>query len=107
MRVGKLRHKGEIQSCTETPDSFGEPTKGWVKLYDVWCDIKPLNGTEKYVSAEKHATSTHQVIIRYSSGISPKMRLVSRGRTFEIKSAFNVNEKDRMMQLIVEEQVND
>lgn len=104
MRVGKLRHSGIIESYTETIDAVGGVTKGWSEFSKVWCDIKPLNGNEKYVSAEKHATATHQVIIRYLEGVNPKMRLLSRGRTFEILSALNINEEDKMMQLIVEEE---
>ncbi len=106
MRIGKLRHVGTIESYTEAKNSFGEAEKTWSEFCKVWCDIKPLNGNEKYVSAEKHATATHQVIIRYRDGVNPKMRLVSRGRTFEILSALNVNEQDKMMQLIVEEEAD-
>lgn len=106
MRAGKLRHTGSIESYTETTDSVGGVAKAWSGFANVWCDIKPLNGNEKYVSAEKHATATHRVIVRYTYGINPKMRLISRGRTFEIKAVLNVNEQDRMMQLIVEEEAD-
>lgn len=106
MRIGKLRHKGIIESLVKTADAAGGPLESWTKFSDVWCDIKPLNGKEKYVSSEKHATATHQVIMRYKSGIKPEMRLVSRGRIFEIKASLNVNEEDYMTQLIVEEDAN-
>ena len=106
MRVGKLRHLGSIEDYTETVNSFGETVKTWSEFSKVWCDIRPLNGNEKYVSAEKHATATHQVIIRYLAGVNPKMRLVARGRTFEITAVLNINEQDKMMQLIVEEEAD-
>lgn len=106
MRVGKLRHKGVIERYSQTTDDAGGVTKTWTKFIDVWCDIKPLSGNEKYVSSEKHATATHQVMIRYVLGIDTKMRLLSRGRVFEIKAALNIKEQDRMIQLVVEEEAD-
>lgn len=106
MRIGKLRHKGTIENLVKSQDASGGPIENWSKFKDVWCDIKPLNGNEKYVSSEKHSTATHQIIMRYVQGVNPKMRLVSRGRTFEILSALNVNEQDKMLQLIVEEEAD-
>jgi len=106
MRVGKLRHKGIIESLVKGKDAVGGATESWTKFSDVWCDIKPLNGKEKYVSSEKHATATHQVLLRYVNGINPKMRLLSRGRVFEVVAVLNINEEDKMMQLVVEEDAN-
>ena len=103
MRAGTLRHAGSIEEYTQTVDGFGGVTKVWTEFSKVWCAINPLRGTEKYVSAEKHATATHQVTIRYLDGVEPKMRLLSRGREFEVISVINVGERDKMMQLIVEE----
>ena len=107
MRVGTLRHFGTIEGYTETKDTFGAVSKAWSEFCKVYANINPLRGDEKYVSAEKHATATHQVTVRYRQGINPKMRLTLRGRTFEIVSVINVGERDKMMQLIVEEDADD
>ncbi len=106
MRTGTLRHTGSIESYIETIDSVGGVTKVWAQFCQVWCSIQPLTGNEKYVSAEKHARATHQVTIRYKNGIDPKMRLLSRGRIFEIIAVINVGERDKMMQLIAEEEAD-
>jgi len=106
MRVGKLRHKGTIENLVKSQDASGGAIRDWVEYAKAWCDVKPLNGNEKYVSAEKHATATHQVIIRYLKGVNPKMRLLLRGRVFEIIAVLNVNEEDKMIQLIVEEEAD-
>jgi len=103
MRTGTLRHAGSIEKYTETVDELGGVTKVWTEFSKVWCAINPVRGDEKYFSAEKHARVTHQVTIRFLDGVNPKMRLLSRGREFEIVSAINVGERDKMMQLLVEE----
>jgi SPP1 family predicted phage head-tail adaptor len=103
MRVGKLRHTGTIENLVKGQDDAGGALESWTEFKKVWCDIKPLNGNEKYVSHEKHSTATHQVIMRYVSGVDTKMRLLSRGRKFDILSALNINEEDKMLQLVVQE----
>ena len=66
-----------------------------------------MNGNEKYVSFEKHATATHQLIARFISGVDPKMRVLFGTRVFDITASMNVNEESKMLQLILEEQADD
>jgi len=103
MRIGKLKHLGSIEKYVNTPDAMGGIAKQWELMTEAYCSLKPLNGNEKYVSQEKHATATHQVLMRYVGGLDTKMRLLVRGRIFEIKAILNINEEDKMLQLIVEE----
>ena len=107
MRVGPMKHLGSIEEYVETTDSVGGVVKTWSLFSKVWCSISPLRGDERYVSAEKHATATHKVTTRYIAGVNPKMRLVVRGRTFEIISALNIGERDKTMQLVVKEDADD
>lgn len=105
MRSGILRHLGTIQQYTATRNAVGEEVETWATFKQAWCEINPLRGSENYISAEKHASATHQIITRYQIGITPKMRLVIRGRTFDIIDVLNVMEKDRMVRMVVEEQI--
>lgn len=107
MRIGSLNHLITIEAYTEAVDSFGGTSGGsWAEFGQAWAGISPLKGTEKYVSSEKHATATHQITMRFLSGVNPKMRIKARGRTFEIVSVINNGERDRMLQLIVEEKAD-
>ena len=103
MRVGSLRHRVTIQSYTESTDSFGGVTQSWFEYSKAFANIVPLSGTEKYVSKEKHATSTHQITIRYIAGIYPNMRITHQDRVFDIVSVINVGERNKMIQIIAEE----
>lgn len=105
MRVGKLDKKGQITKPIKTQDAAGGATTSWQLHADVWFSLKPLNGKEKYVSHEKYATATHEVMMRYVAGVKPEMRLEWNGRVFEIKAALNVLEKGTNLQLIVEEDI--
>ena len=107
MRVGRLRHLCTVEHYTETVDAVGGVTKQWDEYAMIWCAIDPLRGDEKYFSAEKHAEATHQVTSRYLDGVNPKMRLLCRGREFEIISVINIGERDKMMKFTVKEDVDD
>lgn len=106
MRAGGLRHLATIENLVKGQDAAGGRMETWVEFTKAWCGIKPLSGKEKYYSAEKHATATHQITMRYISGINPKMRIVARGRVFEIVSVINDNERDRMLQIIAKEEAD-
>ena len=106
MRAGSLRHLVSIEEYTEATDSLGGVSLTWTEFSKAYANIAPLNGKEKYVSAEKHATSTHQITIRYLSGVNPKMRVVYGAQVFEIVSVVNAGMRDKMMQLIVEEEAD-
>ncbi len=106
MRVGSLRYLVSIEDYTESDNDYGEEIKSWSRYVYAYARISPLSGTEKYISAEKHATATHQITIRYVSGVEPKMRIVFGERIFEIVSVINVGERDKMMQLIVTEEAD-
>jgi len=105
-RVGSKRHLGVIYALVQAKDAMGGPTKQWAEFCKVWCSLIPIKGTERWYSDEKYATATHKVNIRYLHGIDPKMQLVARGRTFDIVSVTNIGERDKEMQLIVEEDAN-
>jgi len=106
MRVGTLRHIATIEQLVKGQDAAGGKTESWVVFSKAWCAISPLSGREKYYSQEKHATATHQITIRYLAGVEPKMRIKARGRVFDIVSVINPGERDKMMQIIAEEEAD-
>jgi len=105
-RVGSKRHLGVINALVKSKDAMGGRVRDWQEFCKAWCSITPIRGNERWYSDEKHATSTHQVVMRYRHGINPKMRLFARERTFEIVSVINIGERDKEMILIVEEDVD-
>jgi len=107
MKTGRLRHLCTIQMPSQTKDAAGGITKTWTEITKAWCDIRPVTGSEKYMSHQKYATATHEVFTRWIDGINPKMQLVARGRVFEIIAVLNINERDRMMKIIAKEVLDD
>lgn len=103
MRAGRLRHKATIQTSTEAQNSFGEPIRTWTTFATVWMEIAPMTGRE--LTAQKAALSetTIRVVIRYLSGVTPKMRVVYGTRTLEIESVADRDERHAEMELMCHE----
>lgn len=105
MRAGTLIKTVVISRYIETDNEYGEPIKSWVDLYEIRASVKQLNGTEKYLSNEKVALSTHQVGIRHLD-VTTKDKLVYKGINFDITSVIDVEEQGRELIILCKELLN-
>jgi SPP1 family predicted phage head-tail adaptor len=97
MRAGPMRDRVLVQTWTETQNSVGEPITSWSAYATRWCQVTPLNGTEKWAGSEKLAEVSHHFRLRYDSitkAITPKMRLSWDSRTFDISSVTNMRNRE-------------
>jgi len=105
MRAGNLSKLVSIGHSIEAIDAVGGVELVWTEYSKAWASITPLRGTEKWVSAEKHATATHAIRIRYIAGVTPSMRIEYNDRVFDILSAINVGERNKMIDIVAKEQL--
>ena len=82
--AGKLRHKVEIQEFIEVINSFGEREKYWAHVADVWAAIEPLSAKEFVAAQQMQSSVTARITIRYRPGIKPEMRILHRGKVYNI-----------------------
>ena len=106
MRAGKLRHLVTIESPIDVPTEAGE----WeVAIWGTWAtrraEIIPLKGDERFQAEHLDPELTHQINMRYVDGILPSMRIVLGARTFDIKSALNVDERSRETEILATERI--
>ena len=102
LKSGIMDHKAEIQSPTEGVNSIGEPTFTYATFATRWIALLPLSGAERVASLQNEGTVTHRVRMRYTTGLKPKMRLVSEGRTFEIDSVVERGRREEHELLVTE-----
>ena len=103
MEIGKLRHRIELYSVTETQDNYGEVTKGYELATTVWASIKPLSGKELAHAQQVSAETSFKIVIRYNSAVTSEYRLVFGSRTFEITGMLNGDEKGEYLVLMCSE----
>ena len=108
MRIGRLRHRLRIQSATETRTGSGGVTYTWATDAVVWAAVRPLLGREYMEARRVDAAVTHEVRIRYRSGLTPSHRFVfdnDTSRELNIVSVLNVDERDRELVVMCREDV--
>lgn len=93
MEIGKLRHRLDLQTFTETRDSHGGVTRDFSTFATVWGSVDPLSGKELLDGMQMESQVTHRVRIRQRTDIKPKDRLLHRTRLFEILSILDIREK--------------
>jgi SPP1 family predicted phage head-tail adaptor len=83
---GKLRERVTIQQATERRNSLGETTLEWATFAERWASVEGVSSREALGSGQLEVSITHRVRLRYVSGLTQQMRLQWRGRTLEIVS---------------------
>ncbi len=105
MRAGRLRHRLEIQTVTETLNTYGEPTKTWATDATRWGAIEPLTGRERFQANQVQAETTHTVRMRYYA-LSAKQRIKHGSRYFYIENVINTDERNIETIAMVKEDVS-
>jgi SPP1 family predicted phage head-tail adaptor len=86
MRAGKLRHHVAIQRADYSQDPVsGEVISSWVDVGKVWAGIEPLSAREFIAAAAGQSEVTARVVIRYRPGITSAMRILHRGKIYNIQ----------------------
>jgi SPP1 family predicted phage head-tail adaptor len=62
----------------------------------------PLSGSERVANLVTQGTTTHRVMLRYTPGLKPNMRIVADGRTFEITSVIEKGRREEHELLVTE-----
>lgn len=82
---GSLRHKVQLQDeqIAQDPDT-GEMVKTWATIATLWAEIVPLSGREFLAASAEQSEVRSRVTIRYREDVTAAMRVVYRGKYFNI-----------------------
>lgn len=94
MQAGQLRHRVTLQSASQSTDSYGQVTLTWSDTATVWASVQPLQGREAERAKQIHKDVTHNVTIRYRSGVSTAQRFKLGSRYLNILSVLNTDERN-------------
>lgn len=93
--AGELRHRVGLVRITKAQDDWGGPTEAEVVYATTWANVTPVNGNERLANGIVNPIVTHVVDMRKRSDILPDDRIRHNGRTFEIDSIVDVDERRR------------
>lgn len=103
LSIGRLRHRMTIQDYVASKNSFGEETKVWNDFTEVSASVEPLSGKELFAAQQLHAETTTMIIMRYCEGVNTSMRVLFKGRRYDILHVSNKEERNIAMYLLCKE----
>ena len=93
MDAGKLRERVTVQQATDNRNSLGEAVQTWSTFATRWASVEGMSTRELLQMGQQQLEISHRVRLRYLSGLTQGMRLVWRGRTLEIVSLLEHNNR--------------
>ncbi|HUS95676.1 MAG TPA: phage head closure protein [Hyphomicrobiaceae bacterium] len=101
--IGKFRYLVTIQKLDGTLDAAGQEVQSWVSHGQRYASIEPLSGRELYTARQFFADVTTQMTMRYLAGVTPKMRVSYNSTVWNIRSAINIENANRELQILATE----
>lgn len=102
MNIGKLRDRVEIQSKQKTQNEFGEEAISYITVLTAWARVLTKSAREIFNSGLNNEID-YKVLLRHNEQIVPEMVVVWNGKTLEIVSVLDADEKRKFMFLICKE----
>ena len=97
MQSGKLWQEIEVQQRDQTINGIGESVANWVTYSFKYCEINFLSGSETMIQDQVNSLLTSEITIRFDGGMRSTMRIVYKGRFYNIDDINNVDERDKKM----------
>ena len=105
--IGRRRHRGVLQSKTETRGDAGGVVISWTTEATVWISIEPISGKEYSAIQQTQNEASVRITLRYYSGLDETWRVVNGGRAYSIVDAINDDDLNRDLTLMCLQGVKD
>ncbi len=99
----ELRHRLVLEEIERVSDEGGGFSESWVAVATLWCDVRPIAGSEAVEADRLAGRVSHEIALRYRPGVVPAMRFRGGARVFEIVSVIDVDERRRWLKCLCEE----
>jgi SPP1 family predicted phage head-tail adaptor len=103
MRTGLMRRVVTIRTMTRTPDGMGGYTETPTDVTGIPARIDPMEGREQVEAMQTGMQRPHRITMRYRTGMTGAKTLIYEGRTFDIKSIVDPEEKHRELHITADE----
>ncbi|WP_373898828.1 phage head closure protein [Haloimpatiens sp. FM7315] len=99
MKSEELKHRITFQSFTTTVNDNGFEVEAWVDFKTVWAAVTNLHGREYFEAAAVKAENTVKFTIRYIPNIEPTMRVLFKGKQYNITSIDNIKYANKFIEI--------
>lgn len=103
IQVGPMRERVTIKAPTEVKARSGEVTLKWdTTVAEVWASVMGLSSRDILQAQQANVILTHRIRIRYLPDVTVQHRIIWRGRTMEIASVVE-RENRSMLEMLARE----
>ncbi len=99
VEIGDLRHRITFQKHTTTINENGFEVETWEDFKTVWAAASNLHGREYYAAAAVQAENTVKFTIRYLTSLDTTMRILFRGKQYNIIAIDNIKYQNRFIEI--------
>lgn len=109
MQAGKLNKRLTLERYAETKQAnYGEIVETWTRAYELWGQVEPLSGSERFTAQQVIPTASLKVTFRWRHGIKERDRFKLKQRQgatriFEINALMDMDERHRVGEAICTE----
>lgn len=105
MQVGKMNRRITLRTNARTPDGMGGYTNTPTDAGPYWAHIEPLEGREMIEAMQTGMQRPHRITMRYRAGLIGSTLVIYEGRTFDVKSVVDPDEKHEQLVITADEVV--
>jgi len=106
VEIGDLRHRITFQKLTTSVNENGFEVETWEDFKTVWAAVSNLHGREYFAAAAVQAENTVKFTIRYLTGLDTTMRILFRGKQYNITAIDNIKYQNRYLEIKAQEVVS-
>lgn len=98
--IGRMRHRLSLEQATRTSDGGGGAAEDWTTIAQIWGRIHPTGGAEIVDADGLGGRISHEITLRYRTGVEPSMGFTSGSRRFEIIAVIDIDERRRWLKCL-------
>jgi SPP1 family predicted phage head-tail adaptor len=106
IRTGAMRHFADLQGKARLADGGGGEAVTWATERKIWCQIRPLSGSQRLEGMRRQSSVTHEIYARYQDDVDPDVVVGKRIRhgesVYNVAAAFLPAELPEFVHLIAE-----
>lgn len=99
MKPEELRHRITIQKLETTTNENGYEIETWTDFKNLWAAVSNLIGREYFEAAEVQTENTIKFTIRYIDEIDTTMRILFKGKQYNITSIDNIKYANKFVEI--------
>ena len=101
--ISGLRSRLTLEAPVDVPDDTGGVSRSYAAAGNVWGQILPAKGIDRFVGERMEESITHAIRLRFQPGLTAAMRLRLGARVFLIHGVEDIDEHRRFVMCQCEE----